>query len=169
MRDVNSTHASNDSITLQAATAKRYAELKLDTYSDYGVGAVLVVDVADTKYLYGASNINLSGMEYKVHAEQMAAFQALLDIKAEITSIESHLDSITLERVVVVTTESDLALRCGHCFQVLNGLCSYLDSDPHDLEYIAARQNSDNEWELRETTLAEQFEDSYVDTREVNQ
>ena len=152
-----------------ADTARRVSTYSMDTYSGSGVGAALLISF-DTEYMiYSGCNINLSGMENKIHAEQIAAFQALMDMQGVGLDKDDARDYIDLEKIVVVTNEHDLALRCGHCFQVLNGICSYIETDPYEFEYIAAAKDSNDEWEFIESTLGDEFGDSYVDRRGVNE
>jgi cytidine deaminase len=152
-----------------ATTARRLSKWSMDTYSEYGVGAALSITFGSESKVYSGCNINLSGMENKIHAEQLAAFQALIDMQGLGLKDEGGKKYFDLNKIVVVTTENDLALRCGHCFQVLNGICSYTETDPYEFEYIAAANNSDGEWEFIESTLGDEFGDSYVDRRGVNE
>jgi cytidine deaminase len=148
-----------------ADLARIYSNKALDTYSDYGVGAILVAHVSGEWYVYAGFNINLSGMECKIHAEQLAAFQLLLDISNDMEVHETMVEEVTLEKVIVVTSDNDGAVKCGHCFQTLNGICNYLESDPEKLKYIGAKKISSDNWEFSRASLAERFPGSYVDTR----
>lgn len=179
-------HAISTSDKGMAEVASDYADISMDSYSEYGVGAVLLVDVApEWTYrgaLYGGTNINLSGMEVKIHAEQMALFNALMDLRLtnpteDISDIYSEdgdanntpddfWDNITLSKMVVVTSENDMALKCGHCLQVLSGACEYLDSPPEDLTYIAAAGGDGfGSYKYDRYTLQELIGDTYVNRR----
>lgn len=148
-----------------ADLARIYSKKALDTYSDYGVGAILVTHVSGKQRVYAGFNINLSGMECKIHAEQLAAFQLLLDISNAMLNHKTTDEEISLDKMIVVTSENDGAIKCGHCYQTLNGICNYLGSDPSQLEYIGAKKLIDGSWEFSRASLAERFPGSYVDTR----
>jgi len=152
-----------------ARIANRLSKYNMDTYSGYSVGAALAVAFDVDTFVYSGCNINLSGMENKIHAEQLAAFQALMDMRMGGTGIDEVKEYLDFKKIVVVTNEHDLALRCGHCFQVLNGMCSYIDTDPYEFEYIAAAKDDNDEWEFIRSTLGDEFGDSYVDRRGVNE
>lgn len=156
-----------------ASVANTQAEIGIDSYSNYGVGVSLLVkvdfdeatggDKPEVEYkVYGGSNINLSGTEIKMHAEQLALYQAIMDIEYYDMRKYSY-----LEKIIVVTTEHDMALRCGHCFQVLQAGCQYLRSHPDKLDYIAARKE-DNVWMMEKFTLGDLFPGSYTMKRDAN-
>lgn len=158
---------------LLASVAKNQSEIGIDSYSDYGVGVGLLVkadfdeatggDKPKVEYkVYGGCNINLSGTEIKMHAEQLALFQALMDIEYYDMRKYSY-----LEKIVVVTTEHDMALRCGHCFQVLHAGCEYLKSHPDNLIYMAARRENET-WIGERFTLGDLFPGSYTMKRGAN-
>lgn len=152
---------------------------KLDVYSDYSVGAVIEVsfdtDDVDSQdevryHMYSASNINLSGMEYKIHAEQLALFQAILDI-------EEHglQDCAELERVVVQTSENDKSLVCGHCLQVFVGACEHYGWDTEEVGYNAvsytemygSRGSPDGvNYQFDRNYLSELIPETYIENRE---
>lgn len=157
----------------------------MDTYSDYSVGAAVAVSFhtklvgyednidagndethVETR-VYAGSNINLSGMEVKIHAEQLALFQAMLDIEEK--GLEPY--SI-LQDVMVVTSEDDMALRCGHCLQTFAGVCDHYDWDETNVGYHAAagqstyddRGNPDGvHFDYDENSLADLLPESYVE------
>lgn len=159
-----------------AELASGVSSLALDSYSDFGVGAAVEVQIDTphrTQYhVYQGININLSGMEYKLHAEQMAVFNALLDLRN--ADVEEY---ATLKRVVVHTTENDHSLVCGHCIQVLHGVCNHLDQLPVDVAYWGVRGkelydgrgNPDGvHFTYRKENLGELIEKTYVHNREDN-
>lgn len=146
---------------------------RIDPYSDYGVGVALLVkldfdeatggDKPKVEYkIYGGNNINLSGTEIKMHAEQLALYQALMDI-----NYYDMREYASLEKIVVTTTKYDMALRCGHCFQVLHAGCEYLRSNPDRLDYIAAGKDDDT-WVMEKFTLGDLFPGSYTAKRDEN-
>lgn len=175
-RSINGKYPHGCSLDEMAEITTQHAEAGMDSYSGYGVGASLLVrfDLHETfendfgYNLYAGCNINLSGMEVKIHAEQLALFQSLMDIECF-----DLREQATLERVMVATTENDLALRCGHCFQVLYGACEFLDSPPEELEYIAVKgQQTMTErgpdgvnWTYDKYNLEELFPESYTSRR----
>ena len=181
-RSINTEHWIGSEDENLAQLAAKLSERGMDTYSGYGVGAVIVVDytggrdaVADefkkhNTHIYGGFNINLSGMEYKVHAEQLALFQAMLDM--EISGLFSE---PTLEKVVVVTTGNDHSLVCGHCLQVFNGVSDHYNWDIENIDYISAAYegNEDkpenyhkSDWDFEKFTLDELLGKSYVSNKE---
>lgn len=184
MRSVESTEEPRPDKRDIAEIAAAGASAGIDSYSEYGVGAAVVISFHDgdvgnavtledmheeshvETHIYGGSNINLSGMEVKIHAEQMALFQAILDI--EETGMEPY---AILEQVMVVTSEDDLALKCGHCLQVFAGACEHYSWDESRVGYHAAkgqttydgRGNPDGvHWDFRENTLKELIGETYV-------
>lgn len=195
MRNVDDNYLNATSEKGMAEIAAEYARVSMDSYSEYGVGAALLVEVAPEwthhSMVYAGTNINLSGMEVKIHAEQMALFQALMDLKhasptddfSDVYSEDGDADNtpedfwgnVTLSKMVVVTTENDGALKCGHCLQVLSGACEFLNSDPEDLQYIAARGQATYDgrgnpdgvhYDYDRYTLQELIGDTYVTTRQ---
>jgi len=166
---------------LLAQLAAEYAEQGIDDYSDYGVGAIVVVDFYDSEvdgdvdernfqHIYAGFNINLSGFQHKVHAEQLALFQAILDI--ETSGLKSN---ASLNKVIVATTDNDLALHCGHCLQVISAACREYGWNKRHVGYIGAAYTGEEKevqnyhtsgWELDIHTVAELFGDSYIQTRE---
>lgn len=157
-----------------ADMAKELSEYSMDSYSGYGVGAVLEVSYYEEDrshkdsephetHIYGGFNINLSGMQSKLHAEQLALFQAMLDME-----IFHKFSYAELNKVMVVTTEHDLALLCGHCLQVMYGVSHHYKWNVEDIDYISAGLKNESDesqgWKFRRHTLKELFGSSYVDT-----
>lgn len=144
-----------------AQIAKEYAEMGIDNYADYGVGAVLVVRYDGSKFaVYAGHNINLSGMQVKAHAEQLACFQLLMDIP-EFAATDNVADIRTM---MVNTTEDDFSLRCGHCLQVFTAVCDYLGKDRSDVHYTAAAKPEDS-WEFEAYPLSYLLPESYTHKR----
>lgn len=148
----------------------------MDAYSDYGVGAVveMVVEAPsmDSYHAFQGTNINISGMEQKIHAEQLAMFQALLFIESNNLRGEAELG-----RVVVHTTENDHSLLCGHCLQVLHGVCYHLGQEAGLVEYdsvtaknLEGRRGMPEgvEYDFERHTVDELLSDSYVLNRSDN-
>lgn len=178
---INARYEINDSEEMLAQMAGELASSGIDTYSEYGVGAIALVEfnsspnkfVADGHEhleVYGGININISGMEYKVHAEQLAMFNLVMDIETE-----SIFKSCDLKKIVVATTENDHSLTCGHCLQVIRGLSEHYGWTPSEVDYmsVAAPNGSgelDNqlpiEWEIEHHTLDELMPSTYVENRE---
>lgn len=155
MRSVESFESPEVENRKLAEIAGKSVNAGMDTYSDYSVGVALSVSFHTKKVgseddidagedathtetrVYAGSNINISGMEVKIHAEQLALFQAMLDIEEHGLQPYSQLQS-----VMVMTSEDDLALRCGHCLQVVAGACDYFEWDMELVDYDAARGNT---------------------------
>lgn len=175
MRSVQTNYLNSASSKGMAMIAKEYSEFSADPYSGYGVGAALLVKYpydtfdsedldGDYRHVYAGFNINQSGMEFKMHAEQLALFQALLDARmrgADIGKGDGHPE---LRQMVVVTTNHDLALKCGHCLQTL---APYADDE---MTYMAAApieklRAGRYEWEYERTTFGELWGYSYTERR----
>lgn len=161
-----------------AEKARELADSGIDSYSGYGVGAVLVTRLTTSTEpmeiynTYGGMNINLSGMEVKIHAEQLALFQALTDMR--VSDLNDVLrENTDIFRIVVATSEDDLALDCGHCTQVIYGACEYLGTDPAEVGYSAVKaQQTMTEygpdgviWTWDRHTLKELKQTSYTEKR----
>lgn len=149
-----------------AETAASLAVNGMDTKSHYGVGAVLRLDNGNT---HNGFNVRFSGMEYTVHAEQLAMFQAILDLETCGLDIE-----VEPERMVVVTNSHDGAIVCGHCLQVISGIYDHYNWDKSELEYTAAKYTGEEErvrhfhcsaWEFDRHTLDELLPETYVERR----
>lgn len=181
MRSVNTSYAVKNDNEGLAQLAASFASKGMDSYSDYGVGAVVQVDYFDEDvndagtrehytHIYGGHNINLSGMQSKVHAEQIAIFQAMLDIEM------SRLKEVaTLDKIVIVTTENDMAVVCGHCLQVVRSICRHYGWDASEVEYIAAGYRGNEEkvenyhksdWEIDVNRLSELLPQTYVENKD---
>jgi len=164
-----------------AKAAAQLAERGMDTYSGYGVGATITISYHHDKeddsvhkkhntHIYGGFNINLSGMECKIHAEQLALFQAMIDM--EVSGLFNVAD---LEKVVVVTTGHDHSLVCGHCLQVFTGVSDHYGWDISEVDYISAAYEGEeekpenfhmSEWDFEKFTLEELLGHSYVSNKE---
>lgn len=135
----------------------------VDQRSDYGVGVALQMkyntDRTDTYHVYSASNIVFSGIQSKVHAEQLALHQAILDMETQGLSVYAE-----PVKCMVVTSESDLALKCGHCLQVYAGACEYYSWDMAEFDYVAGRTTSDDDVsvEFKESTVLDLIGTTYV-------
>lgn len=180
MRSVNTEFNIGTQDSALAQLAGEFAARGIDSYSDYGVGAVLVTNYYDEdlhgdadkghyRHIYGGFNLNISGMQNKIHAEQLALFQAVLDIEFSGLQEES-----TLEKIIVATTEDDYSLVCGHCLQVVRSFCEHYDWEPSEVEYSATAYEGNEEmlenrhvadWEFRRNTLAELLQDTYIENR----
>ncbi|EGQ44101.1 MAG: cytidine deaminase [Candidatus Nanosalina sp. J07AB43] len=179
-RRINTRYEINDHDDMLAQMAAELASNGVDTYSEYGVGAIAVVEFrcSETNYasdtdihteLYGGININISGMEYKVHAEQLAMFNLVADIQSEAILTDSN-----LKKIVVATTKNDHSLVCGHCLQVIRGLSDHYNWNPAEIEYISVadpdyrrdpEQVSSWNWEIKYHTLSELMPSTYVENR----
>lgn len=182
MRHVNDELFSTSSLSKRARIAREYAEYGLDSYSDFGVGVSLLIhfdhifvgedgeheveftdkqEVKDNRWMvYAGFNINISGMEYKVHAEQLAIFQALLDIHR--WNLNEYAD---VKGMVVATTEDDLSLCCGHCLQVTRSFVDHLNSNPDKVAYTAAAKTDEEgkEFEYDSHNLSELLGHTYAE------
>lgn len=150
-----------------AETAAMLANHGMDVKSQYGVGATVELSNGE---VYRGFNIRFSGMEYTVHAEQLAMFQAVMDLQTAGLDLE-----VKPEKVIVVTNKHDGALVCGHCLQVISGMCEYFEWDKSEIEYTAARYGGEETyvknfhrsgWEFDRHTLDELLPDTYVETRD---
>lgn len=152
----------------KAELARLHAIDGIDEYSDYGVGSVVTIDTGlgseESWHTYGGFNINLPGMQVKMHAEQMALYQALMDIEIKDGGVSEE-SPVDLVDVMVVTTEDDLSLVCGHCLQVARSFCNAVGTDPDDVIYSAAALTDDNEFEYDRHPLSDLIGDTYVDNR----
>jgi Cytidine deaminase len=150
-----------------AEAATKLANNGMDTRSDYGVGATVKLDNGN---MYKGMNIRFSGMEYTVHAEQLAMFQAIADIETAGLDLQ-----VKPEKIMVVTSEQDGAIVCGHCLQVISGMCDYYGWDTSEIEYTAAvyggeessvKQFHRSEWEFDKYMVNELVSDTYVQNRD---
>lgn len=150
--------------------ARYHAINGMDQYSEYGVGAAVTIDTGldaeETWHVYGGMNINLPGMQVKMHAEQMALYQALMDV-ALLTDGRMSDPDVDLVDVMVVTSDDDLSLVCGHCLQVSRAFCNTVGTDPDDVLYSAAALTDDHEFEYDRHKLSGLLGDDYVDNRGV--
>ena len=174
-RDDNSREVSNLEL---AGIAEAHAKAGMDSYADYGVGASILVEITipnggyqnapsqmyqtgnTQQEIYAGFNINLSGMEVKIHAEQLALFQIALDWHDTLMW-----DNLSIKKVMVVTTGDDMSLVCGHCLQVVRGFCKELRQVGDDVWYIAADRRSDDEgdWKFNPNMRGELLGESYIE------
>lgn len=154
MRNLN---LKNKEINLEtlAQVAGQHSTWGLDPRSGIGIGASVLMDYSHSeadyqtapsrlyedpdnhRYVYGGMNISLSGMEIKIHAEQLALFQAIIDIE------QFKLNEFAeIEKVVVVSSRDTKELCCGHCLQVVRGIGKWLGQDPGKIDYIATEGKS---------------------------
>jgi len=177
-RSINSEISIRSDVHSRLNAAQRYAERGIDQRSEVGVGCVLTVAVDKTpttdqdrdvakKFSYGGFNIAMSGMQVKLHAEQLALYQAICDLQMQDVEPASQLDE-----VIVVSTEQDGRLKCGHCLQVMQSAADYFGWDPSEVDYIAGKEvelenvtddKKVTRWEITETTLEELFSGSYIE------
>jgi len=123
-----------------AKIAARHAAEGMDSYSGYGVGAALVVAHGDNQFtVYAGFNVNLSGMQTKIHAEQMA----LMDFVADWPHYVADDQNVELRMMMVNTTEDDGALRCGHCLQVATAVCNHFGFSREDFLYGSVIEEED--------------------------
>jgi cytidine deaminase len=184
MRDITDNYRDATSLRGLSRIAEEYSLEGLDSYSDYGVGAALLVDFApqwsSKPQVYAGFNVNLSGMEVKIHAEQVALFQFLLDLETispteqfpHIYEEEGDMgnapedlkDNARIKSMVVVTSEHDGAVKCGHCLQVTEAVCEYIYCDPSEVDYIAAwRTDGDvKPFKYNSNTLQELLGHTYI-------
>lgn len=173
MISVHNSEAKRVEDRVMAEIACRAADFSIDTYSDYGVGAAVEIQYAvpegEEYHVYSGTNIRLSGMEYTVHAEQLALFNALADVKR--TQMDSY---ATLNRVFVHTSENDHSLRCGHCLQVAHGVCCHMDQSPETVDYCSVKAQTlmteygpeGVDYDIREHKLTDLLPPSYTENRE---
>lgn len=180
-RDVSNTIIGSSKPKGQAKIARNYSAYGTDQYSDYGVGCSIVVnfgqgrnvgDVRSTGWnsnngIYAGFNINVSGMEYKVHAEQMAIFQLMMDMAENGIPMDEE-SGVALGRVTVHTSENDHSLVCGHCLQVVRSFCDMVGQDPGKVEYVSVAEDSEGEFDFRSFSVDDLLSPSYVENRGVN-
>jgi len=181
MRAISTAYELGSNEKEYARIAAQLAERGMDVYSGYGVGAIVVMNYYDQEdgnelhekhntYIYGGFNINISGMQNKVHAEQLALFQAMVDME-----MSGMFKRAELEKVIVVTHEHDNSLVCGHCMQVFRGISEHYGWDTREIDYISAAYTEEEEkpknfhnsgWEFERHKLNELMGDTYVSNRE---
>lgn len=166
MRHVNGDYTNPTSEKGRAEIARTYADLGMDTYSDLGVGAAVTVKMDSSFNTYAGFNINMSGMQIKMHAEQLALFQAVLDIR------DKKVDDVELVGVTVCTTEDDGSLVCGHCLQTMRAFCEEFDAwSDHGMTYTSAILEGDYqkpEFTYNKRLLKNLLGETYVENRDDN-
>lgn len=182
MRNIEHEYPYSNNLVGKARLARDYAKRGKDSYSDYGVGAALTIEIAPewtSEFVtYAAHNINLSGMQVKAHAEQLALFQMVLDIESsEPANVYDDLyaglkhherksaikENLSVDSMIVATTENDLALSCGHCLQVTHSVCQLYNCDPSDVAYTAVAFDDNNNLFTDKQTLTDLLPDTYSD------
>lgn len=133
-----------------ASIANMEATKDISSYGDMGVGAALGVAIGNDDptigarfAAYSASNINISGMQVKTHAEQLALKQLLLDYEELDDSV-----NVVISDMVVVTDSECMDLVCGHCLQITRSVCDYIDCDPSGVSYVAGEKLGTGKYEL---------------------
>lgn len=146
-RNEEAKYSSTSSVKGMADVAYCYSHAGMDP-SGYGVGAALLLchdysereeqTIQDDKIsekwpVYAGSNINMTGFQHKVHAEQLAIQQAIMDIR-----LHDLKDVTEVRQMVVRTTDNDHALCCGNCLQMMRAFCNWVGTDPDEVSYISA-------------------------------
>lgn len=105
-----------------AMDAMKHMGYGYDEYSGTKVGASLevVFRTGPQEYmskLYGGSNLTFSGLQPKIHAEQLALFNA-------ITSIQKmdNWEKVEFSRLALHISTNELYPPCGSCLQALKGV-----------------------------------------------
>lgn len=172
MRHVTQEYGDPEDYGTLAKAATDAVGYSMDSQSGYGVGAALLVEfppyiknyaesLNKNVHIYAGANMNFSGMQTKVHAEQSALQQFLTD--AEMYMGAEHCD---IRSVVVKTSEDDNSLVCGHCLQVFNGACEQFDFNPMSIEYCSVSESEDGErWDWEKYNMDELLTDTYVSNR----
>jgi len=155
----------NSPITKNELAVEAQVASRISTHRTMGVGAAcsfkLAYEESDEQYVgYTGTNMNISGMQTKVHAEQFALHQAMMDL-ASVRDI-AH---ITLNKMVVVTDGESADLVCGHCLQVTRSVCDFFDCDANGVEYIAATEKADSdEFKFFRYTLGHHLGKTYAES-----
>jgi len=171
MRDVTDQYDNVAELSTVADAATDAMESSMDGRSGYHVGAAVRAHIegglshdekssGTEEYLYTGTNINFSGIQTKVHAEQMALRQLLLDMQQF-----SDKSDVRINDVVVRTSEDDMALVCGHCIQVFVGACEEFGFNPTSIRYIAcsACEHPKSKYKYEKKMLADLMAPSYVE------
>jgi len=126
-------------ITTEELAEKAEEAMSTDTHRKMNVGAACSFTIHDStnkvKVAYSGTNINISGFQTKVHAEQLALQQALMELGQ--TSKDKD---VVLNKMVVVTDSDSENITCGHCLQITRSVCEFLDCRPEGVEYIGAQK-----------------------------
>ena len=119
-----------------ANIASKYSDIGQDAYSDIGIGAALLVKMKSEDvckhHIYAGTNINLSGMQTKIHAEQLALYDLIAD-----SGLNNLAPFIDIEAMVVHSTRDNLELCCGHCLQITRSVCQHFETHPETVDYCA--------------------------------
>lgn len=164
MREVISGTEEEVSTHNLAVVAHEHSLKGIQSYDDMGVGAAVSFKRKKGPQVrhvaYAGTNMNISGMQTKVHAEQFALQQAMLDFENERDGIETTMKDM----VVVVTGDKDY-LTCGHCLQITRSVCEYLGCSPRQVNYIAASHKGGemDEFDFREEKLDELLSTTYAE------
>jgi len=147
-----------------ATVAHEYSLKGIQSYDGMGVGAVVSFTKTRTNqskhFAYAGTNMNLSGFQTKVHAEQNALQQALLDFEDDDLGVRVKMNKM----VVAVTGDKDY-LTCGHCLQITRSVCDYLGCSPRQVDYIAANHKGEDRdtFEFREEKLDDLLSTTYAE------
>lgn len=147
-----------------AVLAHEYSLKGIQSYDGMGVGAAVSFTKSRTNQMkhvaYAGTNMNLSGFQTKVHAEQNALQQALLDFEEDPRGVEVRMDKM----VVSVTGEKNY-LVCGHCLQVTRSVCEYLGCSPRTVDYIGANHldGLPDEFDFKKEKLDELLSTTYAE------
>lgn len=169
-----------------ARVARKYSQVSIDNRSSFNVGAAVCLSIDDkgeiferykdefedeeTKLrsrnrgilnpIYPGCNFNLSGMQVKEHAEQLALKKALMDVKS--FGMKEEAD---LKNIIVFTSSHKRELVCGNCLQVARTVCNFLSTDPDNVRCIGADVNNEGEewYTYRRKTLSNLLPETYAE------
>lgn len=145
--------------------ARRELDNSIEQCSGYAVAAAVQMEISskdgDEEYtVYTAPNVTYSGMEFKLHAEQLATWMGLLDAQLLGDSID-----VNIKDVMVITSGDDIALKCGHCLQTIIGACRVLGHSPSGVRYMAYN-SEDGIDRFIVRSIEDLIGDTYVSRRE---
>jgi len=153
----------NEQITQKELSHEAKSASTLSTHRGMGVGAACSFAIHyehSVKYVaYTGTNINISGFQTKVHAEQFALQQAIMDLE----SIKDE-SNIVLEKMVVVTDNDAADLVCGHCLQVTRSVCEFFGCDANGVEYISANPTGEDEFDFYRFPLSQHLGKTYAES-----
>lgn len=168
MNDFTLSDKADDSVDERtlAMHALEVADYGYDEYSGTKVGAAIQVkfDFVDTdsaRNVYSGCNLSFSGLEYKMHAEQFAVFNAIMHInKLDMWNM------VEFEKLALHISSNEHHPPCGACLQVLRSVTDDMDIiGVKAQEMYDSRGNPDGvSLDCKHWSLRELLDQTYVDT-----
>jgi len=141
------------STELLSRKARDQIDMNTNPNLDYRVGSALLVHTRlgdeDQWRVYTASNVEMSGMDKKYHAEELCLLQYLNDLK-----LFGSDATVELQELVVMTSSDDCPPPCGHCRQMYSGVVDELD--------MVAVDRKAGDWVFKYYTLSDLLPESYT-------